>query len=173
MKASVSENRKAVSVSPKVNRVNSFVIGEAAIAIIIGVAFRLMMGTDIIAGIYTDGLSLLSVIGVTFVVLAAAGLLKEFGCAFAYCVADASDTDAAQLKKAAAAVKLSMITAVLTGVLMAMIGVIGSLYSPVVEEPAYLPILLANSMIGMLYGIVAAILLLPVYARLKNWISNE
>ena len=61
-----------------------------------------------------------------------------------------------------------MITAVLTGVMMAMIGVIGSLYSPVVEEPAYLPILLANSMIGMLYGIVAAILLLPVYARLKK-----
>ena len=51
MKASVSENRKAVSVSPKVNRVISFIIGEAVIAVMIGVVFRLMMGTDIIAGI--------------------------------------------------------------------------------------------------------------------------
>ena len=37
MKASVSENRKAVSVSPKVNRVISFIIGEAVVGIMLEV----------------------------------------------------------------------------------------------------------------------------------------
>lgn len=173
MKASVTENRKVTFMSSKIRKVFLLVAGEAAIVIMIGAIFRLMMGPDIIAGIYIDGWSGLSIIGMTFAVLAVAGLLRDFGRAFGYCVADASDIAHMQVKKAADAVKLSMVTAVLTGVLIAIYRVIGLLYSPVVAEPEFMPLFLADMIIGILYGIVVVILLLPIYGRLKKQINRD
>ena len=55
MKASVTENRKVTFMSSKIRKVFLLVAGETAIVIMIGAIFRLMMGPDIIAGIYIDG----------------------------------------------------------------------------------------------------------------------
>lgn len=173
MKTSVAENKKAVFTSPKTGRVLSLIVGEIAIVILIGAVFRLMMGPDIIAEIYLDVWSALSIIAVAFAVLAAAGLLGDFGRAFGYCVSDASETVATQVRKAANAVKLSMIASVLTGVLIAIYRVIGLLYSPMTTEPEFLPLFLADLMIGILYGIVVVILLLPIYGRLKKLLDTE
>lgn len=173
MKASVTENRKVTFTSSKIGKVFSLVAGEAAIVIMIGVIFRLMMGPDIISGIYIDGWLGLSIIGMTFTVLAVAGLLRDFVRAFGYCVADASNIAHMQVKKAADAIKLSMVTAVLAGVMIAIYRIIGLLYSPVVAEPEFMPLFLADMMIGILYGIVVIILLLPIYGRLKNQINTN
>lgn len=129
-----------------------------------------MMSSDINAAIYIDGLSLLPIIGMIFIVLVATGQLKEFGHAFVYCVKDDSEVAAAQVRRAAFSIKLSMVTALLTSVLMTIVVTIGILYSPMVVPTEYL---FGDSIIGMPYGIITVILLLTIYAKLKNQILTK
>ncbi len=79
-------NKKAVSLSSTAKRVTSLVMGEVVIVILIGFIFKMMMWSGLIVGVYIDAWSALAIIGMTLAVLAATGLLKEFGHAFSYCV---------------------------------------------------------------------------------------
>lgn len=170
----VENSRKNPPISQKTGRIVSLIAGEAAVMILGGVFLKIYMADcDLQAAAYIDFLSWLPIIGMIFIVLTVAGLLKEFGRAFAYCVKDESEVTAAQVKRAAFSIKLSIVTALLTGVLMTVVTVIGILYSPVVSQPEFLPLVFGNSVIGMLYGTIAAVLLLPVYARLKSKICTK
>lgn len=164
----IEKSRKNPSNALKIGRVLFLIVGEAAILIFGGIFLRIyMVDLDINAVIYIDNLSWLPIIGMIFIVLAVTGLLKEFGRAFAYCFKGESELTAAQVKRAAFSIKLSIVTALLTGILMTIVVTIGILYSPVVGQTDNLPLVFGNSIIGMLYSIIAAILLLPIYAKLK------
>lgn len=173
MQKSVIDSRKPFSDVSKVGKITSLLVGEAVILILVGVIIRIMMTSGTIVEMYVDGLSLFPIIGMMLIALATAGLLKNFGCAFVYCVIDVQKTAAEQLNRAAYAVKLSMATALLTGILMTMFAVISVLYSPMAQEQRVVPVLFANSLLGMLYGTIAAILLIPIYARLKAQIITK
>lgn len=167
MQIPIIDSKKPFSDISEVAKIISLIVGEAAIMILGGVILRITMTPDIIVGVYIDGLSLLPMIGMMLIVLVTSGMLKDFGRAFVYCVKDVQRTAAEQLKRAAYAVKLSMVTALLTGMLMTMLAAISILYSPMMQEPRVAPVLFASSLIGLLYGIIVAILMIPIYARLR------
>ncbi len=152
----------------KTGKIISLIAGEAAILLLGGILLGLITtGAGTKPTIYMDGLSLLPIVGMVFIVLTATGLLREFGHAFVYCVEDDYEVSAAQVRRAAYSIKLSMVTALLTGAVTTVVWLIGLLYSPLVGQTEFYPLLFADSVIGILYGMIAVILLIPIYASLK------
>lgn len=160
----------------------TLLLGECAIIALLGVYIYWQYLTPfpgLKLGIYIDALNLIPIIGMLLIVIAATGSLKELGYAFKYCVMSDSDLSADQVGKAVRAVKLAMITAVLTGGIVTLFNVITVFYTSVnlfmIEDKLYEAgpgqILIASSMTSMLCGMLVAILLLPIYGRLRKMIS--
>lgn len=160
----------------------TILLGECAIIVFLGVYIYwqyLMPFPGLKLGIYVDALNLIPIIGMLLIVMAATGSLKELGYAFKYCFMPDSDFSTDQVGKAVRAVKLAMITAVLTGGIVTLFNVITVFYTSVnlftIEDKLYEAgpgqILIASSMTGLLCGMLVAILLLPIYGKLKKMIS--
>lgn len=171
MKEKNTENRKRTSFT--------LLLGECAIIVFLGVYIYwqyLAPFPGLKLGVYFDMLNLIPIIGMILIVMAATGSLKELGYAFKYCVMPDSDFSADQVGKAARAVKLAMITAVLTGGIVTLFNVITVFYTSInlftIEDKLYEAgpgqILIASSMTSLLCGMLVAILLLPIYGRLKK-----
>lgn len=169
MKGLVEEGKKSsvAVLGTKTASVISLVAGEAAIMIFLGVVIRLLLRPGMTVGIYIDALNIVTVISMILIVIAAAGQMRELGCAFKYCAVPDSEIDADLVAKSAGAVKLSMITAVLSGGIVTVLRVISLLYFPDMESLGQ-QILLAGAMTDLLCGMMIAVLLLPIYGRLKK-----
>lgn len=175
---------KDVNTKKGISKSFTLILGECAIIALFGVYIYWQYLTPfpgLKLGIYFDTLDLIPIIGMLLIVLAATGSLKELGYAIKYCVVSNSDVSDAQVGKAVRAVKLAMITAVLTGGIVTLFNVITVLYTSVnlfmIEGKLYEAgpgqILIASSMTSMLCGVLVAILLLPIYGRLKKMISDN
>ncbi|MCM1192659.1 MAG: hypothetical protein NC123_10370 [Butyrivibrio sp.] len=169
----IAAKKKDKANFPRAYWIISLIAGEIAIVILCSLFLSLYIRSMGIKPIvYSDGMMLLPIICMVLVILTATGLLKEFGCALAYCVKDSGET-VAQVRKAAFSIKLSMITAFLTGTLLTIVTAIGLLHSLSLKQPEFFMPLMANAGIGVLYGIMAVILMLPIYARLKTKILTK
>lgn len=174
MQKYVAGKKENPTIIPKAGGIISFIVGEVAIIVLCALFFGLYVRESGIAALlYSDGLTLIQIVCMIFVILFATGLLKEFGYAFMYCVRNDSKETAAQIRKAAFSVKLSMVTALLTGAVITIMMVIGVVYSTLPEQPEYFSPLFATASTGILYGITIVVLLLPVYARLKSKIITK
>lgn len=171
MKEKNTENRKRKSFA--------LLLGECAIIVFFGVYIYWQYLTPfpgLNPGVYFDALNLIPIIGMLLIVMAATGSLKELGYAFKYCFMPDSDFSDDQVGKAARAVKLAMITAVLTGGIVTLFNLITVFYTSInlfaIEDKLYEAgpgqILIASSMTSLLCGMLVAILLLPIYGRLKK-----
>lgn len=158
-------------------------LGECAIIALLGVYIYWQYLTPfpgLNLGSYIDSLNFIPIIGMILIVTAATGSLKELGYAFKYCVMSDSDISVSQVGKAVYAVKLAMITSVLTGGIVTLFNIITVFYTSVnlftIEGKLYEAgpdqILVAFSMTSLLGGMLVAILLLPIYGRLKKMISS-
>ncbi len=168
------DNKKEPVSRLNTGKIISLIAAEVAFLLLGGILLGVVTtGAGTKAAVYMDGLSLLPIVGMVFIVLAATGLLREFGHAFVYCVEDDSEVSAVQIRKAAYSIKLSMVTALLTGAVTTAVLLISLLYSPLVGQTEYFPLLFADSVIGILYGMIAVISLIPIYASLKIKILTE
>lgn len=129
--------------------------------------------------VYVDGLSLISITGMLLIIMLSTGSFKELGYAFKYCVIPDSDISVGQVEKALHAVKLAMVTAILTGVTVTLFNMITVFRTSInlitigekIYEAGPDQILIAASMTSVLSGMLVALLLLPIYGRLKKTIS--
>ena len=113
------------------------------------------------------------------IIMLSTGSFKELGYAFKYCVIPDSDISVGQVEKALHAVKLAMVTAILTGVTVTLFNMITVFRTSInlitigekIYEAGPDQILIAASMTSVLSGMLVALLLLPIYGRLKKTIS--
>lgn len=186
MKAINAEKRKNFffPLGQKFKKLFTLLLGECAIIALLGVYIHwqyLSPFPGLKLGIYIDGLNFIPIIGMLLIIMATTGSFKELGCALKYCVMSDSDISAGQVGKAVHVVKLAMITAMLTGGIVTMFNMItvfqASLNFYTIEDKVYEAgpnqILIAASLTGMLCGMLVALLLLPIYGRLKKMISSK
>lgn len=170
MQKSVVQEKKQgnrLPASPAViRRTLSLAAGEAAIAVFGGVCIHLL-APEAQAVVWQDGLSLIPLAGMILIVLLAAGLLQDFGRAFVYCIKGHQDITGKQMDRAVHSVKVSMATALITGVAVALVQAIHILVYTDMAEVEFLGLNFSVPCIGLLYGVFVTLLLLPVYARLK------
>lgn len=175
---------KTMNVKNGTRRLLALLLGECAIVAFLGVYIYwqyLTPFSGLKLGSYFDTMSFVPITGVILIVMAAAGLLKELGRAFLYCVVPDSGLSAEQVGKAVQAVKLSMVTAVLTGGIVTLFNVITVFYTSLnfytvegtVRAAGPDQILIASSMSSMLCGLLVAILFFPIYGRLKRMSSSH
>lgn len=156
---------KIKSIPPQVRRFISLLACETAVIICGIICFRLII-EEINMRAYYCNMSLFCIICVIFVMLVATGLLKAFGSAFMYCIKDEADINTVQMKKAACSIKLSMITAVCTGFFFGIAEIIAILFHAAGNKPMTWDLAFAYPCLDMWYGIIAVLLLLPVYAQI-------
>lgn len=175
---------KTLNTKNGTRRLFTLLLGECAIVAFLGFYIYWQYLTPfpgLKLGIYVDAMSFVPVTGVILIVMVATGSLKELGRAFQYCVVPDSGLSAEQVGKAVQAVKLSMITAVLTGGIVTLFDVITVFYTSLnfytvegtVRAAGPDQILIGSSMSSVLCGLLVAILFLPIYGRLKKVISSH
>lgn len=186
MKTVTTKNEKNFSfpLGQRFVKFSTLLLGECAITALLGFYIHWQYLTPfpgLVLGIYISGLNFIPIIGMLIIIMLATGSLKELGYAFKYCVMSNSDISVGQAGKAVCAVKLAMITAVFTGGIITLFNLITvfetSLNFFTIEEKVYETgpdqLLIAASMTDMLCGMLVALLLLPIYGRLKKIISSN
>ncbi len=171
MKAKIAENVDVSSGrSGNAYRFILLMLGEAALLLFLFFLARLQdMSLDVGFWFY-DPVSAAIVYGTPFIMLLIAGLLPDFFRSFLYSLKRSKDITVLQLKKSIISVKLTMAAAVSAELfLMAFLFVSMmtdiSTVSGGLED--LLPVSLAVFGGNAVYGILAVVILLPVYARLK------
>ena len=112
---------------------------------------------------------------ITVLVLAVAGMLKDFGKAFQIAITKDNSINKQQIQKSLLAMKTAIFGVNTGGFLSFVIGLVISLkmWSGMNNEPEVLPIWIAVALLGVVYGLVATLVLIPVYMRLKGKLIEE
>lgn len=112
---------------------------------------------------------------VFLLVLALAGKLKDFFKAFPIATKKEEGQDTQQIQKSILAMKTAIIVVNLAGVLNFFIGLVVSLKGWVRTEfePEVFPIWIAYALLSIVYSLVATLVLVPIYMRLKNKLIEE
>lgn len=103
-------------------------------------------------------------------VLALGGMLKDFTKAFSIAITTEKTQSIGQIQKCMTAVKTAMITVNIAGVLILLIGTVVSLeiWAGSGYEVDSFMTWIAIALLGIVYSLVATLILLPIYMRLKN-----
>lgn len=111
---------------------------------------------------------------ITALVLELAGMIKDFGKAFSYATKKNEMISHQQINKSLSAIKTTIITVNVAGVLMFFIALINSLKTwGDIAMPEPLAIWIAAGMLSVVYGLVFTLILTPIYMRLKNKLIEE
>lgn len=166
MKESVMKNGKESFMSNKTGRVIALIAGEVIPALIL-LMFLRFNNPYVQAAYYQDSLAFFLIVAMVACVLICTGTIKNFGLAFVYCIEQNAEVTIAQIKTALFAVKLSMVTALLTSISMAIMMVIDILGHLYMDQAEMWGFMFSVPCISILYGVLAVILLVPIYARLR------
>lgn len=145
------------------------VVGEALLLLFLFLITIFQdVGLDIITWFHNP-VSECSVYGTTLLVLFITGLFPDFLRAFVYTLKKQEEITVIQVKKSLLAVKLAMITAVVSQLFVLVFCYVSMLRDMhgTLSDQVLFPTTLALYGGCAIYGILAVLMLLPVYARLK------
>lgn len=114
---------------------------------------------------FFDFPSILGIVGITLIVLAAAGMMRDFFRGFAICYGKEENIPLEKIVRAWGAYKVVLVTVLLAGGFMFVVnvvGILGKLLEPASLGPAMLTVLMA-----LFYGFFIDLLLMPTAARLR------
>jgi len=142
------------------------VAAELLLVAFLGLMYQYMTaGADV--RLFMNGLQGLAVLGTMVFVLLITGLLRSFFEAFVYGFGRADGIEKVHLAKCRVSVQAAAVSAVLGGLLGTIVCAIDILSRSSLEGSEYLDWFFSVALSGCLYGILVALLLLPVSARLK------
>lgn len=124
-------------------------------------------------GNFIDVPTLFCVVSVFVLALTLAGKLKDFFKAFSVAIKKEETLDVQEIQKSILAMKTAIIVVNLAGVLNFMIGLVVSFTMVRLEEAELCLIWLAVAMLSIVYALVATILFVPIYMRLKGKMIKE
>lgn len=149
-------------------------LGIMALLLLVGFVMVMFGGVAAI-GNFIDVPTFACTIAISILVLAVAGMLKDFGRAFQIAIKRDDSVSKHQIQKSLLAIKTAICGVNVGGALSFVIGLVISLkaWSGIDNEPEALPIWIAVACIGIVYGLVATLILIPVYMRLKGKLIEE
>lgn len=143
------------------------ILGEIVLFIFLGLFLKWINPTANIP-IYQEGPQFCMVLGSVIIMLLITGLLQYFFKSFLYGFGQTNSADRAQLTKCLLSVKTAIGTALISGLLATTVSVMDILSRSAVEGTKHIGIFLSAAATGLLYGIIIAVLLMPLYIRLKT-----
>lgn len=138
-------------------------VGIVILAVMLWVTIILSQGMMVW---YLDTVSLLAILLMMVAALLSAGKLGDFFSAFAFCAGKRQSATKEDVERAVASCKLAIAVAVISGVVVTLIGIISFLWQDVGSE--LIGSNLSVALLSTLYGLIIALLLLPVLGRLKD-----
>lgn len=153
------------------------VIGIVVLLFMVLLAVTMLWGVDGVAEIanFVDVPTFAFICTITIVVLGVAGAGKDFVNAFSFAVRKNVQGEYHQIQKSLFAMKLVMVTVNTAGVLSTVIGILISLkeWYGIEKNLEFLAIWSAVALLGIVYGLVITLILLPIYAKLKSKLIEE
>lgn len=141
-----------------------FIIGVGAVAFFMWLTIIMWGGIEAM-GAFIDCPSFIYVSIMTALLMGISGTLKDFIKAFPLAIKGVTSTEIRQVKRSLLAVKTAMITINVVGTMFFVMGAViiwGRLDDITTLGPN-----LAVALLTFVYGVVATLLLIPIYARLK------
>ena len=146
------------------------------VTLLLLVVFVMVMFGGVAAiGNFIDVPTFTCTITIAILVLAVAGMLKDFGKAFQIAITKDNSINKQQIQKSLLAVKTAIFGVNAGGTLSFVIGLVISLkeWSGMSDEIEALAIWIAVAFLGVVYGLVVTLILIPVYMRLKGRLIEE
>lgn len=147
-----------------------FIIGVGAVAFVMWLTIIMWGGIEAM-GAFIDCPSFIYVSIMTALLMGISGRLKDFMKAFPLAIKGVTSTEIRQVKRSLLAVKTAMITINVVGTMFFAMGAViiwGRLDDITILGPN-----LAVSLLTFVYGLVATLLLIPIYTRLKAKLIEE
>ncbi len=115
---------------------------------------------------YIDFPTFLIVFGAICITLITTGLHKDFLKAVRLSIFSSGSTPPKEIRRSIISVKITALAALLSGIILAIASTISALTYTSPNHILALPVALAISMLGILYGFVIALLMIPLIAKL-------
>lgn len=163
------ETKTSSDKSKKVVEFIALVIGELVLLFFL-FFFTYLQDPGLKIMSFHDSISACIVVGAPLIMLLITGLMPDFLRSFVYTLKQREEITAVQIKKSLFSVKLAMITAVVSQLLMLAYCFVSMMNGLDLAAGNFELVLAAGMGVfgGMaIYGILPVIILLPVYARLK------
>lgn len=143
-------------------------LGIVALLFLVGFVM-IMFGGVAAIGNFIDVPTFTCTITIAILVVTIAGMLKDFGKAFQIAITRGSLVSKPQIHKSLLAIKTAMFGVNIGGAISFSIGTVIALeaWSNIENEPEALPIWIAVAFLGIVYGLAATLILIPIYMRLK------
>lgn len=171
-KASLLANNENVTLAGRPNNILKlilFIVGEIVMLSFLFLIVQVDAHVNII-WFYNVG-SILSVYGTTLLMLLNTGVLPDFFRSFIYCLKQPEDITEIQVKRSLLSIKLAMVTAVVAELFelsFCFVSMMNNFSSMDISKESWAVFLNLTAFGGCtLYGILAVLILLPVYVRLK------
>lgn len=147
-----------------------FMVGIMALIFIVWLTIVMWGGIESV-GLFIDYPIFIYVMSMTILVMGIARMLKDFIKAFPLALKKLVSTEIRQVKKSLLAVKTAMLTINVVGILSFGIGVVTMLRA--LDEPTAIGPHLVAAFLNVIYSMVATLLLIPIYMRLKAKLIEE
>lgn len=147
------------------------IIGEIALLCLVELTIIMWGGGVGAISYFVDFPTTIYMLATTVLVLGVAGVLKDFISAFSIVLKRPASTDILRVKKSLQAVKTAIITVNVVGVLSFCIGLMASLTKMTSLESFWRWAFVA--FLGIVYGLVITLVLIPIYTKLKNKLIEE
>lgn len=147
-----------------------FAIGIAVLCFVMWLTIIVWGGIESV-GAFIDCLSFIYVTMMTVLLMGISGRLKDFMKAFPLAIKGATSREICQVKRSLLAVKTAMITLNVVGTMFFAMGAVIILAR--LDEITSLGPNLAVALLTIVYGLVATLLLIPIYTRLKAKLIEE
>lgn len=159
-------NLMKVTEEEKANSRITFFGTICGFAALLATLFLMMVGA-VQGGIYRfiDLPSLLGIIGITTLVLAVSGMLRDFFCGFSICYGKTADISADKVMRAACAFREAIVTLPVAGGFMFIVNIEGIM--SVLAEPAQLGPMITVALVSLVYSFLMVLILLPTAVKLS------
>lgn len=147
-----------------------FAIGIAVLCFVMWLTIIMWGGTESV-GAFIDCPSFIYVSMMTVLLMGISGRLKDFMKAFPLAIKGVTSREICQVKRSLLAVKTAMITLNVVGTMFFAMGAVIILAR--LDEITSLGPNLAVALLTIVYGLVATLLLIPIYTRLKAKLIEE
>lgn len=114
---------------------------------------------------FVDLPSMLGIVGITFLVLAASGMTRDFWGAFAICYGRTNDVSRERIQRAWNAICVVIITLLISGAFMFVVNLAGILGA--LNSLDYLGPMVYVALMALFYSFLLVLLLLPTAARIR------
>ena len=125
---------------------------------------NVMNGTNVYD--FLDIPAALIVVGATGVILLITGLAKNFIKAFIIVLDFGDETSITEIETCVASIKVVMLSAFLSGLALSLASLIGTLVNVSVKNAGATNVAIAVSLLGVLYGVIICVMMLPLLGRL-------